>query len=61
MTGLRSGSEITLTEKGEPSATFTPATKPMGYGNVPRRSRSPSISSGNRALPTRPRSSSRQR
>jgi antitoxin (DNA-binding transcriptional repressor) of toxin-antitoxin stability system len=34
VTGLRSGSEITLTEKGEPSATFTPATKPMGYGNV---------------------------
>ena len=32
--GLRSGSEITLTQKGEPSATFTPATKPMGYGNV---------------------------
>ena len=34
VTGLRSGSEITLTEKGEPSATFTPPTKPMGYGNV---------------------------
>ena len=32
--GLRSGSEVTLTQKGEPSATFTPATKPMGYGNV---------------------------
>jgi antitoxin (DNA-binding transcriptional repressor) of toxin-antitoxin stability system len=34
VTGLRNGSEITLTQKGEPSATFTPATKPMGYGNV---------------------------
>ena len=34
VTGLRSGSEITLTEMGKPSATFTPATKPMGYGNV---------------------------
>jgi antitoxin (DNA-binding transcriptional repressor) of toxin-antitoxin stability system len=34
VTGLRSGSEITLTQEGEPSATFTPATKPMGYGNV---------------------------
>jgi len=34
VTGLRSGSEITLTQQGEPSATFTPATKPMGYGNV---------------------------
>ena len=32
--GLRSGSEITLTAKGEPSATFTPPTRPMGYGNV---------------------------
>ena len=34
VTGLRSGSEITLTKAGEPPATFTPATKPMGYGNV---------------------------
>jgi antitoxin (DNA-binding transcriptional repressor) of toxin-antitoxin stability system len=34
VTGLRSGSEITLTKSGEPPATFTPATKPMGYGNV---------------------------
>ena len=34
VTGLRSGSEITLTKNGEPPATFTPATKPMGYGNV---------------------------
>jgi len=34
VTGLRSGSEITLTQPGEPSATFVPATKPMGYGNV---------------------------
>jgi len=32
--GLRNGSEITLTQNGQPSATFTPATKPMGYGNV---------------------------
>ena len=34
VTGLRNGSEITLTREGEPSATFTPPTKPMGYGNV---------------------------
>jgi len=34
VTGLRNGSEITLTQEGEPSATFTPPTKPMGYGNV---------------------------
>ena len=34
MSGLRNGSEIALTQKGEPSATFTPATRPMGYGNV---------------------------
>lgn len=34
VTGLRNGSQITLTQQGEPSATFTPATKPMGYGNV---------------------------
>jgi hypothetical protein len=39
VTGLRQGSEITLTAPGaggQPgeSATFTPATRPMGYGNV---------------------------
>lgn len=34
VTGLRNGSEITLTQDGEPSATFTPPTRPMGYGNV---------------------------
>jgi antitoxin (DNA-binding transcriptional repressor) of toxin-antitoxin stability system len=34
VTGLRNGSEITLTQPGKPSATFTPATRPMGYGNV---------------------------
>lgn len=34
-TGLRGGSEITLTGSGE-TATFTPPTKPMGYGNVTR-------------------------
>lgn len=34
-TGLRTGSEVTLTGSGE-SATFTPPTKPMGYGNVTR-------------------------
>jgi antitoxin (DNA-binding transcriptional repressor) of toxin-antitoxin stability system len=34
VTGLRNGSEVTLTQTGEPAATFTPATKPMGYGNV---------------------------
>jgi len=34
VTGLRNSSEITLTQEGEPSATFTPPTKPMGYGNV---------------------------
>lgn len=34
VTGLRNGSEVTLTQKGQPPATFTPATKPMGYGNV---------------------------
>lgn len=33
--GLRGGSEITLTGSGE-TATFTPPTKPMGYGNVTR-------------------------
>jgi len=34
VTGLRNGAEITLTQDGQPSATFTPPTKPMGYGNV---------------------------
>jgi hypothetical protein len=34
VTGLRNGSQITLTQQGEPSATFTPPTKPLGYGNV---------------------------
>ena len=34
VSGLRNSAEVTLTQKGEPSATFTPATKPMGYGNV---------------------------
>jgi antitoxin (DNA-binding transcriptional repressor) of toxin-antitoxin stability system len=34
VSGLRNGSEITLTQEGQPSASFTPATKPMGYGNV---------------------------
>jgi antitoxin (DNA-binding transcriptional repressor) of toxin-antitoxin stability system len=34
VTGLRSGAEVTLTQKGQPPARFTPATKPMGYGNV---------------------------
>jgi hypothetical protein len=34
VTGLRNSSEITLTQEGQPSATFTPPTKPMGYGNV---------------------------
>lgn len=33
--GLRTGSEVTLTGNGE-TATFTPPTKPMGYGNVTR-------------------------
>lgn len=33
--GLRHGSEITLTGSGE-TATFTPPTRPMGYGNVTR-------------------------
>jgi hypothetical protein len=34
-TGLRQGSEISLTDpNGGTSTTFTPATKPMGYGNV---------------------------
>ena len=34
VSGLRNGSEVTLTQTGKPSVTFTPATKPMGYGNV---------------------------
>ena len=34
VTGLRGGTEVTLTQEGQPSATFTPATRPMGYGNV---------------------------
>lgn len=34
VTGLREGSQITLTRRGFPSATFTPPTRPMGYGNV---------------------------
>jgi hypothetical protein len=33
--GLRTGSEVTLTGGGE-TATFTPPTRPMGYGNVTR-------------------------
>jgi hypothetical protein len=33
--GLRTGGEITLTGNGE-TATFTPPTRPMGYGNVTR-------------------------
>ena len=33
--GLRTGSEVTLTGSGE-TVTFTPPTKPMGYGNVTR-------------------------
>lgn len=33
--GLRHGSEITLTGSGE-SVSFTPPTRPMGYGNVTR-------------------------
>jgi len=32
--GLRTGSAITLTAPNQPSATFTPPTKPMGWGNV---------------------------
>jgi antitoxin (DNA-binding transcriptional repressor) of toxin-antitoxin stability system len=34
VTGLREGSEITLTKHGHPPATFTPPTARMGYGNV---------------------------
>ena len=32
--GLRDGSRITLTQRGYPPATFTPPTRPMGFGNV---------------------------
>ena len=32
--GLREGSEITLVQRGQRTATFTPATGKMGYGNV---------------------------
>jgi hypothetical protein len=34
VSGLRSGSEVILTQPGEPTVSFVPATKPMGYGNV---------------------------
>jgi hypothetical protein len=35
--GLRHGSTVTLTDAtGAPSTTFTPPTKPMGYGNITR-------------------------
>lgn len=36
VTGLRQGSEVTLTDGGQagPGATFTPPTRPLGYGNV---------------------------
>ena len=34
VTGLRNGTEITLTQRGHRPATFTPPTQPMGYGNV---------------------------
>ena len=34
VTGLREGSEITLVQRGHRSATFTPQTGKMGYGNV---------------------------
>ena len=34
VTGLREGSEITLVQRGHRSATFTPPTGHMGYGNV---------------------------
>lgn len=34
VTGLRSGTEVTLTAQGQPMATFTPPTRPMGYGNI---------------------------
>ncbi len=32
--GMRTGAPITLTQPGQPPATFTPPTRPMGYGNV---------------------------
>ncbi len=32
--GLRNSSQITLTQRGYAPATFTPPTRPMGYGNV---------------------------
>ena len=32
--GLRSGTPITLTDRGGASTTITPTTKPMGFGNV---------------------------
>jgi hypothetical protein len=32
--GLRTGSAITLTAPNQPSATFAPPTRPMGWGNV---------------------------
>jgi hypothetical protein len=35
-TGLRHGTAITLTEPGQASVTFTPPTRPMGYGNITR-------------------------
>jgi len=33
-TGLRHGTEITLVGSGDESLSFTPPTRPMGYGNV---------------------------
>ena len=34
--GLRQGKEVTLTAPGETTASFTPPTRPMGYGNITR-------------------------
>src|SRR5579871_1394302 len=34
VTGLRTGSQITLTDSSGKTTTFTPPTKPMGNGNV---------------------------
>ena len=34
--GLRQGKEVTLTAPGETTASFTPTTRPMGYGNITR-------------------------
>jgi hypothetical protein len=34
VTGLRNGSEITLSAEGQKDAVFTPPTRPMGFGNV---------------------------